>query len=323
MFSMDSQMLVLCRRGMGRGWLTVRRERGWLPTLGVLFGVLLTAQLLLLSVLGAHAAERVLRSQMEVRVDIRSTAADKDIQALYAVLRGLPAVAEAAFVTKEQMYERERQRDPDLIAFLEQFHLANPFRDTVVARVREVEGTDAVTALVRGPEWAGVVDPAFSSKTAEQLRGMREALRAVGVGQWASLLFLCLMGAVLLLVLMETVRRRALGRREEVTVERLTGASDFAVLVPFATEGALLLQMAFFLSVVAVLGGLYLLPAVVPLLWEGAFAPFSREMGRMNASWLPLLLVLEFLALPFLSFLAAWLALRPLLRSPRLSLTGM
>jgi cell division protein FtsX len=114
-----------------------------------------------------------------------------------------------------------------------------------------------------------------------------------------------------------------LARREEVLVERLVGAGEWTVLLPFAVEGTLLLFAAFVLSVLCLLIVISFLPSLVPTLLQGTLAELSATVAMLLWLWLPWALLAECLAIPFLAFAGAWLGMRPLLKSPKLALAAV
>lgn len=320
MIGLDPTLSSIVRRGIRRGVLTVRREKGWMTVLGALFGILAVMQLLIVAGLGVQGIEHLLRTRTDLRLEIKSDAQDADIQSLYAALRGLPVAEDVRYVTKEQAYESERQRDPSLISFLEQFKMENPFPDTFSVTLRSLGDYDTFAQFVGENRWSNVVDPSFLSKVTDQEKQAHEMLQLTEAGKSVVLLFIVMMGAVLVFVLIELVRRRSLTRKEEVLVERLVGAQVLSVLIPFATESALLLAGAFLLSIAFLAAFLALLPALVPGLVSGAYALLYAEVGRLLAFYLPIFFVLEAVLIPVIALLGAWWGLRPTLRSSKLAL---
>lgn len=317
----DAHLSLLVRRGIRRGLLNIRREGGWLTTASALLGIVALAQIFLIVAFGVQGIQHLLRSQMDLRLEIKDTATDQQIQEFFSAVRQLPSVEDALYLTKEQAYERERTRDPELVKFLEDFKLQNPFPDTFAVTLKSLDDYEAFASFAKEPQWQGVVDPAFLSKATDQEAQVHELIQVARSGRSIALFFLVLIGVLLLTVLMELVRRRALARAEEIIVERLVGANELAVLIPFATEAAALLLISFVVAVGIVVAMVLFLPSFVPALSEqGVFSGLRLEViNLLRAYGLPLLLA-ELLTIPALAFAGAWLGMRPQMRTSKLAL---
>jgi len=321
--SLGPEWSLLLQRGIRRGLLTVLRERGWWTALGALLGTVFLVQILLLVFLGVVGIQRMLHSQTDLRLEVLEHARNADVQEFFSAIRDLPYVEEIVYITKEQAYELERQRDPELIAFLEEFELKNPFPDTIGVTLRSLEDYDPFAAFVRRKAWSSIVDPAFLSEVTDQEEQVYELSRLTRAGRSIVFLFLLLMTVVVLFVLMELTRRRAGERREEVLIERLVGAPLPSILIPFAVESAVLLLCAILLSVVFLLLFLWIVPMVVPALGVGGIAVGLRqEAASLLRQNLPLFLLLELLLTPVLAFGGAWFGMWPSVRSTRLSVSS-
>jgi cell division protein FtsX len=321
MAHIDGDISLILRRGTRRGVVTLLRERGWGTTLSTLLGVTLLLQLLLLIGLGIQGIDHLLRAQTDLRLEIQEGATDDGVQEFFAAVKQLPYVEDARYITKEQAYEMERRRDPELVQFLEEFKLRNPFPDTISVTLKSLNDYEQFASFSRGEQWADVVNPAFLSQVTDQESQVYELLHLTNASRSLVLFFFALVSGVLLFVLMELVRRRSLARSEEIVVERLVGAHDLAVLLPFATEAAILLALSVVLSSVLLVLFLFVLPIIVPALSvEGVFSALRAEMAPLLLAFLPLFFLLELLLVPAVSFAGAWFGMRPWMKSPRLSL---
>ncbi len=319
MATTDASASLHLSRGIRRGWLLLRRGRGWWTTLGALTGVVLIIQLLWTIGLGAQGMHRLLESRLDLRLQVQATASDQEIQEFIIALKDQPGVREVLYITREQAYERERARSPDLIAFLEEFNIANPFPDTLAVTLKSLSEYDDFAAFVRQSAWATTVDPAFLSHATDQEKEVHQLLRLAGAATTVVAGFLVLAALVLLFVLMELIRRRALMRKEEILVERLVGAHSIFTLTPFITEATILLWAATALSMLLLGGFLFGLPILVPALASGGpFDVARQQVLPLLQTGLPVILVVEILAMPPLAAAGAYLGMRPQLSSGRL-----
>ena len=202
--------------------------------------------------------------------------------------------------------------------------MENPFPDTVAVTLAALSDYDAFAAFVKKPDWKNVVDPAFLSHATDQEAQAHEMLGATRAGETLIIVFLLFVAGILLFVLMELARRRALARSEEILVERLVGADDATVLLPFVVESTLLLLCALTISVL-LLGFflIFLLPVLVPALASGGiFGTLHDETAALLLRYSLPIFFLEVLLSPVMAYLGAWLGLRPQLKSPQLSLAA-
>lgn len=312
---------TLFRRGVHRGWLNLRRDRAWMGSLGALLGVFLLIQMLLSGLILGEAVERVLRQRTDLRLELEPGLTDQAIREFIVALQELPAVADARYITKEQAYEQARTADPDLVAFLEEFGLENPFRDTVGVTLRALDDYDSFVAFLEQPRWQRTVNPRFLSQATGQEAQVRSLLRLTSAGRSLGTIVLGIGIAALLFIVTELTRAQALARHDEVLVERLVGAQTLSIVIPFATEALALLMAAIIGS--ALLGTLLLgtLPLLVPELQnEGILAPLRSMSSTLFWSRGPLLLALEILLAPALAWAGAWLGIAQEIRSTQVSM---
>lgn len=303
---------LVIRRGIGRGFHTLRRERKWSGALGALFGVFVLLQLLVLVWLGLQGAQTLLRSRTDLRLEIRADASDEAIQDFYSALQELPFIERAVFITKEQAYDQTRKTNPDLITFLEEFNFTNPFTDVIGVTLVSLDDYESFSSFIERPQWQEVVDPTFLSTITDQERNIEQMIRLTDAGRSLTMVIMAVTVLSLVFITMELIRSRALARSDEVLVEKLSGASTFAILIPFVTEAIFLFFCALLLSTLAMTALAFVLPMVLPALQAGgAFWSLQQSMIPTLRTLLPLILGGELLVLPFVAFAGAWLGIRP------------
>jgi cell division transport system permease protein len=316
-------MKLVLKRGCLRGLKTAVREEGWGASIGSLFGVLVIAQVVVLLVVGVHAGLTQLREQTDIRLEILETAEDVQIQDLMQNIQSLSYVQDVVYVTREQALERQKLRDPQLIEFLTKFGIANPFPETMGVRLKTLNDYPKFLTFIQQAVFAKTVNPKFLSQTTDQETQVYRLLGVIDSARAVLLLFIGLLMVVLIFVVVELVRRRALLKQEELFVEQLVGAAPLAILVPFWTEILALLVVAYTLSLILITGCLFVLPTLVPALGpDGLFAAWGQTSKLTLMAWLPWLLPLEILMLPLIAAFGTFLALRPKLTMSTLPLAA-
>ncbi|MBP9774032.1 MAG: permease-like cell division protein FtsX [Candidatus Peribacteraceae bacterium] len=317
------QLHRILLRGTKRGLQTAIREEGWGASVGSLFGVLFLAQVLVLLVIGAHSGLTLLREQTDIRLEILDNASIVQIQDLISNIKSLPYVEEVVYITREEAYNKQKLRDPTLISFLQKFGIQNPFPETVGVRLKTLDDYKRFMLFLQQPVFAKTMNPKFLSEATDQEKQVYRLLDIVTSARLFLFLVVGLLLVVLVFVIIELVRRRAVLRREELFVEQLVGATPLAILVPFCIEVFALLLVALVLSLIFVTGFIYLLPSIVPSLAVGGlFGPWAEEVMRTLVSFAPLLTLAEIIVLPVVASLGTFFALWPKIRSARLTFSS-
>ena len=321
MLQLDADTPMVVKRGIRRGITTLVREREWGTALGALFGVFLLVQLLLVILVGAQGVQSLLRTRTDVRLEVRQEAPEQDVHNFFAVLQQQSYIEDAAYITKEQAYERARTHDSELVAFIEEFGMGNPFPDTIGITLQSLDDYSQFRQFVEQREWHAVVDPSFLSEVTDQEKQIYELLRFTKAGRDLTTIILVVVAAVLLFITTELVRRRVLGRANEVLVEKLVGSSPLAMFVPFATEACILLLFAIGLSILASLALIFSFPALVPALKSGGIlSALNAEIASVTSSTLPSYFFLEILIIPVIAIIGTWLGMHRELQARTLSM---
>jgi cell division transport system permease protein len=144
----------------------------------------------------------------------------------------MPQVSDNAYVSKEealQRYQENRkaQGEEDQTSFLR----ANPLPASLEVRLRKADDFDVVTTALRA-------DPSVErvkniEDLANKIATVTQFLRTAGLG------LLAVIGAIVLFIVINTIRLAVVGRSEEIEIMRLVGASDAFIRWPFVFEGAM------------------------------------------------------------------------------------
>ena len=323
MYSMqlDPDAAIVWRRGIQRGLTTLQREREWGTTLSVLVGTLLLFQMALILFVGMQGMQSLLKSRTDIRLEILSSATNQQVGQFFSLLQQQIFVDDAAYITKEQAYERAKTYDPELVAFLEEFNMGNPFPDTIGVTLRSLDDYMTFRRYVEQEQWNGIVDPTFLSEVTDQEQQVTELLRFTSAGRTLTVIILGIVGAIFLFITTELVRRRVLGRSNEVLVEKLVGSSPLSMFVPFATEACVLMLVAAILSMVLSLAVVVILPSIVPALQNnGVLAALSAEVQPLLRSALPQYFLGEVFLIPLIAGIGTWFGMKRELLARTLSL---
>ena len=298
------------RRGVACGFRNLIREKGRMLSFGALLSILFLGQVLLLLVLGVQGGLHLLEER-DLRLEILDTATDAQIQDLVQQVRALPYVADISYVTREQAYERQKNRDPDFVAFLQKFGVENPFPETLGIRLRQLTDYPKLIEFLHKPSFATVINATFLSNTTDQEQQVYGLIEVLHVSERLLTSIVVLVLIAIFFVIVELARRHAEERSQELHIEQLLGASRLRIFLPHCVEMIFLLGTALILSLL--LGGLllFLLPIFLPALASsGMFGSWSLSVMDLMVQLLPWLIPAEVILVVLLASFGTIFALR-------------
>lgn len=230
----------------------------------------------------------------EISVFLAMGTTTQAVDAVRAKLKALPDVRAVVYVSRQQAVENLR-KSAGLAEVLDALP-DNPLPDAFTVKLNGLDAArlDALRADIA--KWPQV---ALVQADSDWARKVEAGIR---VARTTALLLGLLFGIAALAVTFNTVRLQMLGRRDEIQLSRLIGATDAYIRRPFVYFGALqgLLGGAAALAIVAAAAGLLAKP----------IAEFSLAYGtRIGLPGMSIDYVAAFLAATLLlGGLAAWIA---------------
>jgi len=180
---------------------------------------------------GMLAGLQFVEQKVQVVADLKDGTPESAVSTLQSKIAAMPEVIDVAYVSKDEAlrrYQENRQArgEEDQTSFLG----VNPLPASLEVRLRKADDFDIVTTALRAdPNVQRVTNIA---KLADQVATISQVLRTVGVA------LLAVIGAIVLFIVINTIRLAVVGRAEEIEIMRLVGASDAFIRWPFVFEGA-------------------------------------------------------------------------------------
>ena len=226
-------MISFLAFSIGRAWQSFWRN----AAMSLAATATMTLMLLLLSGFwivqaGLLAGLSFVEQKVQVVADLQDTASPSQIQDLQTRVNAMPEVAEVDYVSKDEALQRFQanrtaQGEEDYTAFLQ----SNPLPASLEIRLRQPDDFGVVTDALRSePIVARVKNIA---DLAAKVTTVTDFLRTAGLA------LLAVIGAIVLFIVINTIRLAVVGRAEEIEIMRLVGASDAFIRWPFVFEGAL------------------------------------------------------------------------------------
>ncbi|HEY8649020.1 MAG TPA: permease-like cell division protein FtsX [Candidatus Limnocylindria bacterium] len=199
---------------------------------------------------GLQAAVAVLESKVELVLYLDDTAKPSDILAFKARVEKDPAVTRVDYITKDQALARLRE----IAARKRDFDLAdvdtNPLPASLEVKMASAQETTRLAASLKDEIGRGVVSDVVDNPTVvEKLLTITRVLSIGGVAVLGMMLF------VALFVIVNTIRIAVHGRRDEIEIMKLVGATDWFVRWPFILEGMLVGALGATVSLAIIIAG--------------------------------------------------------------------
>ena len=246
---------------------------------------------------GLGSALDFTESKVNVQVNMNVNVTPEAEAALGDKIRGLPGVAGATLITREQALAKFQQsmKDQgreDLSKYLD----SNPFPPSYEISLTDPSFAAPVAAALQpnlNPAVRNVLD---TKETAKNVKTVTDIMRTAGT------VILIVIGVIVLFIIVNTIRLAVVARAEEIEIMRLVGASDAFIRWPFVFEGA----MVGLLGAAITLIGLYLLSDPIGNFMVDFFRVLPLSFGGLARD----LVVIVTSAGLGLSVLGSWLSVR-------------
>lgn len=193
--------------------------------------MLLTCTLTLLT-LSVDNELRTLQEENEIDIYIDKSVSQKKAAAMKEKLLAVENVLDVTFVPKEQALEEYRSRlgeNGDILTEGWEQDEENPLRDSYIIHVRDIRRLDQTSKEIG--KIRGVANVQASSEVASLLVRLRDTFRTT------AMVMVVALGFVSLFIISNVVKLGMMARKEEIAIEKMVGATNHFVRMPFVIEG--------------------------------------------------------------------------------------
>lgn len=183
--------------------------------------------------------------KVEISVFLRNDVTEGELDGLRSDLAEMSEIETFTYVSKNQAYEEFKKLyadKPELWQVLPKDSLPASFRVSLV----DASDAEEVAARVEGSP--GIDDVNFGGDIIRRLLQVNTLLRAVTLGMSAVLM----VAAAALIA--NTIRLAIFARREEISIMKLVGATNWFIRIPFMFEGVFAALTGAIVSSIVVLG---------------------------------------------------------------------
>jgi cell division transport system permease protein len=282
-------------------------KRNAIPSFAAMATVLVTVLVLgvfIPVVQATTGAANEVRSKVIADVYLKTGAKQADIDRVGRVLKSEPMIGSIEFISADQAYKTERERNPKAYELLG----SNPLPDTYRITPKNPDEIGKITDAL-APQAAGggrtTIDPAID-EVRNREEDTNKILAVTNVVKITMALLAGLLGVASMLLIANTIRLSLYARRREVEVMKLVGATDWFIRWPFVLEGV----------IVGLVGGVIAI-ALLAIVKIAVVDPLAADFALIAAPDtidFPLLIGLLLVAAVAVSSLGSGLSLRKFLR---------
>ncbi len=175
-----------------------------------------------------------LAQTLDAQVEIVAFLADGlpagDGARLQQTIAALPEVAAVSFVSRADALKRLQARLGATAAFADMTE-SNPLPDSLEVRVIDSRRVEEVAAAIG--RLRGVADVSYGGQVVERLTALTRGVRLLAGA------LVALLGAVAVIIVVNTIRLTVIARRTEIEIMELVGATRWFIRWPFLIEGML------------------------------------------------------------------------------------
>lgn len=232
-------MLTTLSRIIKSGFTNFRRN-GWLSTATVLImtmTLLIWTSLLLANVVMTGVLDTI-SSKVDISVYFNLNTDEPDILTLQNKLKNLPEVADVEYVSRDQaekLFKGKHGGDAALTASLQELG-SNPFEASLNIRAKETGQYASISEFLDRGDLKKIVS---KINFTENKFIIERLSHIINVSRQSGLTLSLVMAFIAFLVAFNTVRLAIYSSREEITVMKLVGASNWYVRGPFIVEGVI------------------------------------------------------------------------------------
>lgn len=215
-------------------------RNGWLSTatVSIMALTLLVITVLLMVNVVANAVLENLEKKIDISVYFKLEASEQEILNVKSKLEELVEVESVDYTSQEEalISFKERHKDnPILLQSLEELEV-NPLEASLNIKAQETSQYASINQFLEGVYYQDIIDKVNYMQNKEVIEKLNKIVVDVKTGGLALTFLLAL---IVFLVTFNAIRLAIYSSREEISIMRLVGASNWFIRGPFIIEGML------------------------------------------------------------------------------------
>ncbi|MBU2037056.1 ABC transporter permease [Patescibacteria group bacterium] len=245
------------------GWQSFTRNY-WLSTATVavmILALFIMAGLMLFNVM-TQAVVANLEGRVDVSVYFNKDTDEVKVLAVRQELVGLPEVKSVEYVSQDEALKNFKERHKDnqvLLQSLQELE-QNPLEASLNIKANDASQYEAISNYLSQERFAGLIDKVNYKQNQDIINRLTRLTGNIQMGGFIVSLFLALLA---ILVSFNTVRLTMFTWREEISVMRFVGASNWFIRGPFVVEGVLYGIVSAIATILLIFPVLYLISSKI------------------------------------------------------------
>lgn len=215
-------------------------RNGWLSTatVSIMTLTLLVITVLLMVNIIANAVLENLEKKIDISVYFKLETSEEEILDVKSQLEELEEVDSIAYTSQEEAlinFKEKHKDNPILLQSLEELEI-NPLEASLNIKARETSQYASINQFLEGVYYQDVIDKVNymqNKEVIDKLSGIILDVKTAGLG------LTILLALIVFLVTFNSIRLAIYSSREEISVMRLVGATNWFIRGPFIVEGIL------------------------------------------------------------------------------------
>ena len=207
-------------------------------TIGIMVLALSVVSLLLVTGNITDNFIRELQGKVDISVYFTREASENEMLDLKSQIESLPQVREIEYISRSEALAtfKERHKTNELlIASLQELE-SNPFQASLNIKAQEASQFESIVSFIESQDGLGVVakiNYKENEKIIQRMMSITSSVENIG------LVVTFLLSFIAMLITFNTIRLVIYNQRDEISVMRLVGASDWFIRGPFLITGSL------------------------------------------------------------------------------------
>lgn len=302
-------MLISFKRIIRTGWKGFFRDRGQIAATIIIMAITVSVvSFLFLLNLTFGSLMLQLQEKIDISVYFKETALENDILKAKSEIAGVPEVKKVEYVSKQQALEKFIERHENDNVLMESLANvgSNPFLASLNIQAQQTSQYENISSFLEQASFSGSIEKVdyYERKPLiEKIGSVVSGINKIGI------ISICALCVLAILVVFNTVRLGIYNIKEEISVMRLVGASNWFIQGPFLVQGAISGAIAVMVSLLVCFLVCLILGPKIEYFWPGF------GLWRQFASNFWSLLLIQIAAGVGLGVISSFLAVRKYLKA--------
>jgi len=280
-----------------------------LVTISILILTFISINVLVIFDSMTKTAVNIIENKVDISVNFKSSVSSEEVSDMKEYIKGLSEVSAVEYVSKQealQKFRKTHQNDEVVLEVIEELS-ENPLGAIIKIKARNLESYPAILEAIDKPEYNKLV----ASKNYHDKQQMINKVSGwTGAAERVVLVFILFFMAVSALIVFNTIRVAIYTHREEIGIEKLVGATNWFVRLPFIIESVIYAIIACLITIAVIYP---LLDVIQPYL-ASFFGAGQFNIATYFTNNFILIFGLQLLAVSVINVIASFIATRKYLR---------